>query len=140
MGCLRCNPGIEKPAGSRKIVNKGEKMSPDKKIKDTDKLKAQVINLRELIDYQEGSVVSREVISKKTGTVTLFAFDKGQGLSEHTAPFDALVLCLDGEVEVTISGNPIRLREREMVIMPADKPHALKALQRFKMLLIMIRT
>ncbi len=115
-------------------------MSPDKKIKDMDKLKGQAINLRDLIDYQEGSVVSREVVSKKTGTVTLFAFDKGQGLSEHTAPFDALVFCLDGEVEVTISGNPIRLREGEMVIMPADQPHALKALQRFKMLLIMIRT
>lgn len=115
-------------------------MSPDKKIKDMDKLKGQAFNLRDLIDYQEGSVVSREVVSKKTGTVTLFAFDKGQGLSEHTAPFDALVFCLDGEVEVTISGNPIRLREGEMVIMPADQPHALKALQRFKMLLIMIRT
>jgi len=114
-------------------------MSPDKKNK-MDKLKGQAINLRDLIDYQEGSVVSREVVSKKTGTVTLFAFDKGQGLSEHTAPFDALVFCLDGEVEVTISGNPIRLREGEMVIMPADQPHALKALQRFKMLLIMIRT
>lgn len=109
-------------------------------MKNADNLKARAINLRELIDYQEGSVVSREVVSKKTGTVTLFAFDKGQGLSEHTAPFDALVFCLDGEVEVTISGNPIRLREGEMVIMPADQPHALKALQRFKMLLIMIRT
>jgi len=109
-------------------------------MKNADKLKAQALNLKDLIDYQEGSVVSREIISKKTGTVTLFAFDKGQGLSEHTAPFDALVFCLDGEVEVTISGNPIRLREREMLIMPADQPHALKALKRFKMLLIMIRT
>ena len=115
-------------------------MSPDKKIKNMDKLKGQAINLRDFIDYQEGSVVSREIISKKTGTVTLFAFGKGQGLSEHTAPFDALVFCLDGEVEVTISGNPIRLREGEMVIMPANQSHALKALQRFKMLLIMIRT
>jgi len=104
-----------------------------------DKLKAQPITLRDHIGYQEGSVVSREIISKKTGTVTLFAFDKGQGLSEHTAPFDALVYCLDGEVEVTISGNPIRLKEGEMVIMPAHQPHALKALQRLKMLLIMIR-
>ena len=109
-------------------------------MKNADKLKAQALNLKELIDYQEGSVVSREIISKKTGTVTLFAFDKGQGLSEHTAPFDALVLCVDGEVEVTISGNPIRLKEGEMVIMPADQPHALKALQKFKMLLVMIRT
>jgi len=109
-------------------------------MKNADKLKAQALNLKDLIDYQEGSVVSREIISKKTGTVTLFAFDKGQGLSEHTAPFDALVFCLDGEVEVTISGNPIRLREGEMLIMPAYQPHALKALKRFKMLLIMIRT
>lgn len=109
-------------------------------MKNTDKLKAQVLNLKDLIDYQEGSVVSREIISKKTGSVTLFAFDKGQGLSEHTAPFDALVLCLDGEVEITISGTPIQLKEGETVIMPADQPHALKALQRFKMILIMIRT
>jgi quercetin dioxygenase-like cupin family protein len=108
-------------------------------MKNADKLKAQAINLRVLIGYQKGSVVSREIISKKTGTVTLFAFDKGQGLSEHTVPFDALVYCLDGEVEVTISGNPIRLKEGEMVIMPAQQPHALKAIQRFKMLLIMIR-
>jgi quercetin dioxygenase-like cupin family protein len=85
-------------------------------------------------------VVSREIISKKTGTVTLFAFDEGQGLSEHTAPFDALVYCLDGDVEVTISGNPIQLKPGEMVIMPAHQPHALKALKKFKMLLIMIRT
>ncbi len=115
-------------------------MSQDKKNKERDKLKAQAMNLKELIAYQEGSVVSREVISKKTGTVTLFAFDKGQGLSEHTAPFDAMVYCLDGGVEVTISGNPIRLEEGEMVIMPAHEPHALKALSKFKMLLIMIRT
>ncbi len=108
-------------------------------MKDKDKLKAQALKMAGLIDYQEGSVVSREIISKKTGTVTLFAFDQGQGLSEHTAPFDALVYCLDGETEVTISGNPIRLKEGEMVIMPAHEPHALKALQRFKMLLIMIR-
>jgi quercetin dioxygenase-like cupin family protein len=114
-------------------------MNQNKKKITTEKLKAQAINLRDLIGYQEGSVVSREIISKKTGTVTLFAFDKEQGLSEHTAPFDALVYCLDGEVEVTISGNPIRLKEGEMVIMPAQQPHALKALQRFKMLLIMIR-
>ena len=108
-------------------------------MKDKDKLKAQALRLAGLIDYQESSVVSREIISKKTGTVTLFAFDKDQGLSEHTAPFDALVYCLDGEAEVTISGNPMPLKEGEMVIMPAHKPHALKAIQRFKMLLIMIR-
>lgn len=109
-------------------------------MKNEDKLKTQAMNLESLIEYQEGSVVSREVISKKTGTVTLFAFDKGQGLSEHTAPFDAMVYCLDGEVEVTLSGDPIRLEKGEMVIMPAHRPHALKAVSKFKMLLIMIRT
>jgi quercetin dioxygenase-like cupin family protein len=102
-------------------------------------LLAKALKLSELIDYQEGSVVSREIISKKTGTVTLFAFDRGQGLSEHTAPFDATVFCLEGEIEVTISGNPIQVKKDEMVIMPADQPHSLKANTRFKMLLIMIR-
>ncbi len=115
-------------------------MNQNEKMNSMEKLKAQAIKVIDMIDYQEGSVVSREIISKKTGTVTLFAFDKGQGLSEHTAPFDALVFCLDGEVEVTISGNPLQLKEGEMVIMPADQPHALKALRQFKMLLIMIRT
>jgi quercetin dioxygenase-like cupin family protein len=104
-----------------------------------EELLAKALKLSELIDYQEGSVVSREIISKKTGTVTLFAFDLGQGLSEHTAPFDATVFCLEGEVEVTISGNPILVKKDEMVIMPADLPHSLKANTRFKMLLIMIR-
>jgi len=102
-------------------------------------LKAQATRLIDLINYQEGSVVSREIISKKTGTITLFAFDEGQGLSEHTAPFDALVYCLDGNVEVTISGSPIQLKPGEIVIMPAHQPHVLKALKKFMMLLIMIR-
>jgi quercetin dioxygenase-like cupin family protein len=104
-----------------------------------EELLAKALRLSELIDYQEGSVVSREIISKKTGTVTLFAFDKGQGLSEHTAPFDATAFCLEGEVEVTISGKSILVKKDEMVIMPADQPHSLKARTRFKMLLIMIR-
>jgi quercetin dioxygenase-like cupin family protein len=95
--------------------------------------------LKSLVDYQEGAVVSREVINKSTGTVTVFAFDAGQGLSEHTAPFDALVQVLDGEVEIRIAGIPYRLKEGEMIIMPAGKPHALKALARFKMLLVMIK-
>ena len=107
---------------------------------DTSKLPVQSMKLADLVEYQEGSVVSRTIIEKKSGTLTLFAFDQGQGLSEHTAPFDALVYCLDGEVEVTISGNTIRLKEGEMVIMPAHEPHSLKALKKFKMLLIMIRT
>ena len=102
-------------------------------------LKAQVINPVGLIDYQEGSAVSREILKSKTGTITIFAFDKGQGLSEHTAPFDATVYCLEGKVEVTISGNPLQLKAGEMIIMPADEPHALSAVEKFKMLLIMIR-
>ena len=95
--------------------------------------------LVDLIDYQEGSVVSRTIIDKEAGNVTLFAFDNGQGLSEHTAPFDALVYNLDGEVEVTLSGKAIQLKKGETVIMPANKPHALKATKRFKMLLVMIK-
>ena len=94
----------------------------------------------DLIDYQEGSVVSRTIIEKKVGTVTLFAFDEKQGLSEHTAPFDALVYLLEGEAEVTISGKPFHLKGGEMLIMPANQPHALKATHKFKMLLTMIRS
>ena len=99
---------------------------------------AKPVKLAELIDYQDGSVVSRTIVDKEAGTVTLFAFDEDQGLSEHTAPFDALVYGLDGEVEVTISGKAVQLKKGEMVIMPANKPHALKATKRFKMLLTMI--
>jgi len=117
-----------------------QEMNANKKKDVPLELKAQSTRLIDLINYQEGSVVSREIISKKTGTITLFAFDEGQGLSEHTVPFDALVYCLDGDVEVTISGNPIQLKPGEMVIMPAHQPHALKALKKFKMLLTMIRT
>jgi quercetin dioxygenase-like cupin family protein len=93
-----------------------------------------------LVDYQAGSVVSRTIIDKPAGTLTLFAFDAGQGLSEHTAPFDALVYLLDGKAEVTISGKSLQLKQGEMVIMPANQPHALKALRRFKMLLVMIKS
>lgn len=115
-------------------------MSSDKNKKDSEQLKAKALRLTELVGYQQGSVVSRELLSKKTGTVTLFSFDRGQGLSEHTAPFDALVYCLEGQAEVTISGRPVRLEQSEMVIMPAGEPHALKALEKFKMLLVMIRS
>jgi quercetin dioxygenase-like cupin family protein len=96
--------------------------------------------LANMLDYQEASVVSRTLIDKKTGTVTLFAFDKQQGLSEHTAPYDALVQIIDGEAEVTISGKKHQLKQGEMIIMPANKPHALKAIERFKMMLVMIRS
>ncbi|MBE0433313.1 cupin domain-containing protein [candidate division WOR-3 bacterium] len=100
---------------------------------------SRVIDLRSLIDYQPGAVVSREIIKKPAGTVTIFAFDQGQGLSEHTTPFDALVHFLDGEAEITISGKKRSLRAGEMIIMPANEPHALKAAEKFKMLLVMIK-
>ena len=100
----------------------------------------QVSNMKALVAYQDGSVVSKEIIKKPTGTVTIFAFDRDQGLSEHTAPFDALVYVLDGETEITISGEPHHLKEGDMLIMPGGKPHALKAVKRFKMMLVMIRS
>ena len=101
---------------------------------------AQAKNLMNLINYQDNSTVSKEIIKKDTGTATLFAFDKGQGLSEHTAPFDALVYNFDGKAEVIIEGKPHSLGAGEIIIMPANKPHALKAIERFKMLLVMVKS
>lgn len=103
-------------------------------------LKGKTLKVVELIEYQEGSVVSREIIRKETGTVTIFAFDKGEGLSEHTAPFDAMVQVVDGKAEIVISGNKNIVNAGEMIIMPANDPHALNALERFKMVLTMIRS
>ncbi|MCD1296073.1 cupin domain-containing protein [Methanocella sp. CWC-04] len=105
-----------------------------------EELIGKVSDLDGLISYQDGSVVSREVIRKPTGTVTLFAFDEGQGLSEHTAPFNAMVVIVDGEAEIILGGKPNHLKKGEMIIMPANVPHALNAIKRFKMLLIMIRS
>ncbi len=105
-----------------------------------EKILAQVVNLADLVEYQEGSVVSRTLIKEAKGTVSLFAFGEGEGLSEHTAPFEALVYVLDGEAEVIISGESFNVKAGEMIIMPADDPHALKAVKKFKMLLIMIRS
>ena len=96
--------------------------------------------LLQMVDYQDSSVTSRVVMKSKGGSVTLFAFDKGEELSEHTAPFDAMVDVLDGEVEITISGAPYHLKTGEMIVMPAGEPHALKAVSRFKMLLVMLRS
>jgi quercetin dioxygenase-like cupin family protein len=96
--------------------------------------------LAELIDYQEGSVVSRTIIKKKAGNVTLFAFDRGEGLSEHTAPFDALVYIIDGRAEVTVAGATSELEAGDMIVLPAGEPHALHAPERFKMVLTMIRS
>lgn len=114
-------------------------MTEDESAGGSDTLSAKVLKLVDLVGYQDGAVVSREVMKGVTGTVSVFAFDRGEGLSEHTAPFDAMVTVLDGEVEVVISGNPHRLSEGETIIMPANEPHALKALTRFKMLLTLIR-
>lgn len=102
--------------------------------------KAQTVKMIDLADYQEGSIVSRTLIDKKAGTVTFFAFDEGQGLSEHVAPYDALACILDGEAEVVISGKIHHLNEGEIILMPANKPHALKATRKFKMMLVMIKT
>jgi quercetin dioxygenase-like cupin family protein len=99
-----------------------------------------ISNMEGLVAYQDGSIVSKEIIKKTTGTTTIFAFDRDQGLSEHTAPFDALVYILDGEAEITIAGEPHQLKAGEMIIMPGGKPHALKAVKRFKMMLVMIRS
>jgi len=103
-------------------------------------LGAEPARLAELVAYQDGAVVSRALVNQKAGTVTLFAFDAGQGLSEHTAPFDALVFLLEGEAEIAIGGQPHRLQAGEIILLPANIPHAVKAQTRFKMLLIMIRS
>jgi len=106
---------------------------------DENKVIGVVLNVRDMVSYQPGSVVSRTIIDKSVGTVTVFAFDSGQGLSEHTAPFDALVQIIDGVADITIAGSVHTVKEGEMIIMPANKPHSLKANPRFKMLLVMIR-
>lgn len=100
---------------------------------------SQVFKLNELVSYQDGSVVSRQITKTDAGNVTLFAFDAGQELSEHTAPFDALVHILDGEAEISISGKPYALTSGDGIVMPANQPHALRGVKRFKMLLTMIR-
>lgn len=100
----------------------------------------EVLNTVELVSYQPGAVVSRTLSQTKTGTVTIFAFDEGQGLSEHTAPFDAMAFILEGEAQITIASKDNLAKESEMIIMPANKPHSLHAIKKFKMLLVMIRT
>jgi quercetin dioxygenase-like cupin family protein len=100
---------------------------------------AEVTQLIELLQYQDASIVSRVLLKNKGGTVTLFAFDVGEGLSEHTAPFDALVLVTDGEADIEIAGESFRVKQGETIILPANRPHAVRAATRFKMLLIMIR-
>lgn len=97
-------------------------------------------NINQSIQYQEGSVVSKEIVNRATGTITLFAFDKGQGLSEHKAPYDAIVMIIDGVAEITVSGKISTVKVGEYLIMPANAPHALKAKEAFKMLLVMIKS
>jgi len=103
-------------------------------------IKGRKMAWNELLQYQEGAVVSRTLIDKKAGTVTMFAFDEDQGLSEHTAPYDAMVMVTDGEAEIKIAGEPYHLKQGETIILPANKPHALRAIAPFKMMLIMIRS
>ena len=101
---------------------------------------SEVQKLSEMVNYQDGTIVSKTLINKDKGTVTLFAFDKDQSLSEHTAPFDAMVNILDGEAEIIISGKTFNLKAGEIIIMPANEPHAVKAAKKFKMILIMIKS
>ena len=101
---------------------------------------AEPSRLLDIVGYQEGAVVSRTLVKRTTGTITLFAFDEDQGLSEHTAAFDALAQLLEGEAEITVEGHPLRVRGGEVVLLPAHQPHSLKAITRFKMLLTMIRS
>jgi quercetin dioxygenase-like cupin family protein len=119
-------------------IKEGEVMEKQKITTDS-KLIAQIGKLSELVKYQDGSVVSRTLIDKPNGTITLFAFAEGQGLSEHITPYDALVYVFDGETEIIISGTPLNLKAGQTTIMPANKPHALKAITHFKMMLVMIK-
>lgn len=114
-------------------------MSANKKSAIPEFAAAQVARAAALVEYQSGSVVSREILKGAAGKVTVFAFDQGEGLSEHTAPFLALVQILEGKAEISFSGHPHQLQEGEMILLPANQPHALKALTAFKMLLTMIR-
>ena len=101
--------------------------------------KGKVLNLEEMVEYSSGGVISKQVLKSQAGNITLFSFDQGQGLSEHTAPFDAVVQVLDGEAQIIIGGNPNLLKKGESIIMPANVTHALQATRRFKMLLTMIK-
>lgn len=109
---------------------------PEKKRED---LIGKVLVTNDLVQYQEGTVASRMIVFKKTGTITLFSFDKGEGLSEHSAPFDAVLTVTDGEAEITLAGKPFAVRAGEMIILPANVPHGVQARKRFKMTLTMIR-
>ena len=108
-------------------------------IENREELKGTVLVLKNLVAYQEGSIASRMIINKKAGSITIFSFDKDEGLSEHTAPYDAVVTILEGETEITLEGIPFHLHEGETIIMPANIPHAVSAVTKFKMMLTLIR-
>lgn len=108
--------------------------------KDSSQTNPEILQLSSLVEYQTGSVVSRTLIKKEKGTITLFAFDEGEALSEHTAPFDAFVYIVDGEADITIENDPYTVSSGKALILPANRPHAVKAVKRFKMLLVMIRS
>jgi len=127
------------PSDLKQLLLTDETMA-DEKQSLNELLSGKAGNLENLIAYQQDSVVSKTIIGKKTGTVTLFAFDKGQGLSEHTAPFEAIVYLVDGEAEITIDEKPHVVKKGEMIILPANIPHALNSITSFKMLLIMIKS
>jgi quercetin dioxygenase-like cupin family protein len=112
------------------------KTAAEKKRED---LAAKVLTVNDLVQYQDGTVASRMIVFKKAGTITLFAFDAGEGLSEHSAPYDAILTVTDGEADVSIAGTPFTVRTGEMIILPANIPHAVQARERFKMTLTMIR-
>ena len=131
---LRRLRGVCAPGG------KGEYMSDKCGRECKEDIKAKALKAAGMVDYKAGAVVSRTLIDKKTGTVTLFAFDKGAGLSEHTAPFDALVQIIDGQADIFIEGRRHGVKAGEFIIMPAEKSHSLKAVKRFKMALVMIRS
>lgn len=114
----------------------GKTDTTDKRRED---LKGKVLSLKDLVNYQEGTVASRMIVNRKAGSITLFSFDENEGLSEHTAPYDAVVTILDGECEVWVSGTTHQMKEGDTIIFPANAPHALSAITRFKMMLIMIR-
>lgn len=101
--------------------------------------KGKVLNLEEMVEYSSGGVISKQVLKNPSGNITLFSFDKGQGLTEHTAPFDAVVQVLDGEAQIIIGGIPNQVKKGETIIMPANVSHALQAVEQFKMLLTMIK-
>jgi len=114
-------------------------MDSAKQRQDSENLKGRTLESAGLVQFQAGAVVSREILREKSGTVTVFAFDKGQQLSEHTAPFDALVLAVDGAADISIGGTVQAVKAGELIIMPAGVPHALKAVSPFKMLLVMLK-